>query len=191
MDARLTPSTLAIASTVYCFESYIWRAAATLVGRHDSRPPAVAFPCSRHRRPGVSALPDQLPLELGQRREDVEHELAARGGGVDVLGQASEPDLALGQGVDGVDEVPERTTQAVEAPDDHGVAGAHLVEQPSQLPPLVERPRGGISEDLVAAGRLEGVGLEAGVLLQCRHPCVAEQVAHDGADRIRTGLSEP
>ena len=33
---------------------------------------------------GHCAFTDQLPLELGQRREDTEHEAAGRGGGVDL-----------------------------------------------------------------------------------------------------------
>ena len=39
--------------------------------------------CPRGREPGQGAFADQLPLELGQRREDAEHE-AAGGGGVDL-----------------------------------------------------------------------------------------------------------
>ena len=41
---------------------------------------------------GVGPLPDQLPFELGQRREDTEYQPAARGVGVDRLCQRSEPD---------------------------------------------------------------------------------------------------
>ena len=38
----------------------------------------------RGREPGQGAFADQLPLELGQRREDAEHEAAGRRGGVDL-----------------------------------------------------------------------------------------------------------
>ena len=34
--------------------------------------------------PGQGAFADQIPFELGQRREDAEHEAASRGGGVDL-----------------------------------------------------------------------------------------------------------
>jgi len=54
--------------------------------------------------------------------------LAARGGGVDVLRQAAKADLALSQSVHRVDQVAERTAETIEAPHDHGVAGADLVE---------------------------------------------------------------
>ena len=55
--------------------------------------------------PGDRALADQVAFELGQGREDVEHQLAARGGGVDRLLEAAEPDFAVGQAGDGVDQV--------------------------------------------------------------------------------------
>jgi hypothetical protein len=48
----------------------------------------------------------------------VEHQLAAWGGGVDLLLQAAEPDPAVGQAGDGVDQVPQRAAQAVQLPDD-------------------------------------------------------------------------
>jgi hypothetical protein len=44
----------------------------------------------------------------------VEDELAAGGGGVDGLLEASEADSALRQAGDGVDQVPERAAEAVE-----------------------------------------------------------------------------
>jgi hypothetical protein len=50
---------------------------------------------------------------LGQGREDVEDELAAPGGG-DRLLEAAEPDPAVGQAGDGVDQVPQGAAEAVE-----------------------------------------------------------------------------
>jgi hypothetical protein len=61
----------------------------------DSHSGAMARPArSGHRR--FSAA-DQVALELGERSEDVEHELAAGGGGVDRLLQAAEPDTPVGE----------------------------------------------------------------------------------------------
>jgi hypothetical protein len=40
----------------------------------------------------MGPLPDQVPLELGQRPEDVEDQLAARGRRVDLLGQRAKAD---------------------------------------------------------------------------------------------------
>ena len=59
------------------------------------------LPARRSPRRGqscVDALPDQVALELGQRPEDVEDELAAGGGSVILLGQALEADPSPLQG---------------------------------------------------------------------------------------------
>ena len=72
--------------------------------------------------PGAGAFADEVAFELGQGGEDVEDELAARRGGVDCLLQAAEPDAAVGQAGDGVDQVAQGAAEAVELPDDQGVA---------------------------------------------------------------------
>ena len=48
---------------------------------------------------------DEVAFELGERAEEVEHELAAGGGGVDVLGERPEADLAVRERGDGLDEL--------------------------------------------------------------------------------------
>jgi hypothetical protein len=53
----------------------------------------------------------------------MEDELAAGGGGVDCLLEAAEPDAALGQTSDGVDQMAQRSAEPVQFPDDQGVAG--------------------------------------------------------------------
>ena len=80
-------------------------------------------------QPGGRAFADEVAFELGQGREDMEDELAAGGGGVDRLLEAAEPDPAVGEAGDGVDQVPEGAAEAVEFPDDQGVAGAELVQE--------------------------------------------------------------
>ena len=72
------------------------------------------------------------------------------------------------------DEVLERSAQSVEPPDDEGVAGT------KQFLDLVE-PRAGrdgatdlIDNHLVAAGALERVALQVGILLEGRHPSIAD-----------------
>ena len=85
----------------------------------------------RGREPGPGAFADQLPLELGQRREDAEHEAAGGGGGVDLRalpGEHPQAHAAGRQGLHGVDQVSEGAAEAVELPDDEHVAlpqGAH------------------------------------------------------------------
>ena len=68
---------------------------------------------------------DQLPLELGQRREDAEHEAAGRCGGVDLRalpGEHQQAHAAGRQVLHGVDQVGEVATEAVELPDNEHVA---------------------------------------------------------------------
>jgi hypothetical protein len=57
----------------------------------------------------VNALPDQVPLELGQRPEVVEDERAAVGGGVILLGPTPLADPPLGEDQDNVDQKREST----------------------------------------------------------------------------------
>ena len=52
--------------------------------RQRERPAAVAAARPRGGEPGQGAFAGQLPLELGQRREDAEYEAAGGGGGVDL-----------------------------------------------------------------------------------------------------------
>jgi hypothetical protein len=66
---------------------------------------------------------------LGQSGEHVEGELAARGGGVDRLLEAAEPDPALGQARDGVDQMAQGTAQPVQFSKRPGVARAELVQE--------------------------------------------------------------
>ena len=68
---------------------------------------------------------DQLPLELGQRREDAEHEAAGGSGGVGLRalpGEHPKTHAAGRQVLPGVDQVGEGAAEAVELPDDEHVA---------------------------------------------------------------------
>ncbi len=87
---------------------------------------------------GSGAFADQFSFHLGEAGEDVEHEPAAGGGGVDVLGQAAEADLAGVEVGDEVDEVAYGAAEAVEAPHHEGVTGAELVEEPVEFGSAVE-----------------------------------------------------
>jgi hypothetical protein len=68
-------------------------------------------------QPGAGPLPDQVAFELGQGGEHVEDQLAAGGGGVDLLLQAAEPHATLGQAGDGLDQVAQRPAEPVGLPD--------------------------------------------------------------------------
>jgi hypothetical protein len=73
--------------------------------------------------PGGGAFADEVAFELGQGGEHVEDELAAGGGGVDRLLEAPEPDAAVGQAGDDVDQVAQGAAEPIQLPDDQGVAG--------------------------------------------------------------------
>ena len=78
---------------------------------------------------GAGAFADEVAFELGQGGKDVEDQLAAGGGGVDRLLQAPEPDPAISQPSDRVDQMAQRPPKGVQLPDDQGVAGAELVQE--------------------------------------------------------------
>jgi hypothetical protein len=68
-----------------------------LVRRQPGRPSAGAPSSTSSRETGVSALPNEVSFELGQRGEDVEHEPTARRGRIDRLLEGSESDTSLPQ----------------------------------------------------------------------------------------------
>ena len=97
---------------------------AQLGGGHLERTPDVAAPGAGGRQAGAGALDDQLALELGQRREDAEHQAAVRGRGAEVgalPGQHLEAHATPGQVMDGVDQVAEVAAETVQLPGDQGV----------------------------------------------------------------------
>jgi hypothetical protein len=73
----------------------------------------MAATSSRRCQAGAGALADQVVFELGQGGKHVEYQLAARSGGVDRLLPAAEPDPALGEAGDGVDQVAQRPAEPV------------------------------------------------------------------------------
>jgi hypothetical protein len=99
-----------------------------LAGVEHRRAAAVAAASPGGYQPGGGALAHQVAFELGQGGEDVEDKLAAGGGGVDRLLERPEPDAALSQAGDDVDQMAQGAAEAVEFPDDQGVAGPELVE---------------------------------------------------------------
>ena len=132
---------------------------------------------ARSGQPGTGPFPDEVALELGQRAEDVKDQFAARGGGIDALGQAAQANLALLEGGDDLDEVPQGAAQAVQAPDDQGIAGAHVGQRLREAGPLGGRAALGIGEHTLTAGSLEGILLQGEGLLVGRDAGVANQHA--------------
>jgi hypothetical protein len=81
--------------------------------------------------------------------------------------------------------MPERPAKAVEFPDDQGVARAQLVQELLEGGSVGAGAAGGLGEHPIAAGTLQGVDLELGVLVAGRDAGIAEQMSH-AADRLTT-----
>ena len=110
--------------------------------------------------PSLGPLADHVALELGQGAEDVEDQLAAAGGGVDLLGQALEADPPLLQPSDRLDQVWERSPETIELPDDEGVPRADVAERLLETWPIGLGAAGGVGEDPLAAGLFQRILLE-------------------------------
>src|SRR5512132_4357390 len=115
----------------------------------------------------------------------MEDQFAARCGGVDRLLEAAEPDPMLSKASDRVDQVAQGAAEAVEFPDDQGVAGAQLVEELLEDGPVGAGAASRLGEHPVAAGAFPGIGLELGLLVGGGDAGVAEQVSH-APERCRT-----
>ena len=125
----------------------------------------MATPGPGRSQPGAGSFADEVAFELGQGREHMEDELAARGGRVDRLLQAPEPDPALSQPGDGVDQVPQGAAEPVQFPDDQGVAGAELVQELGEGGSVGAGAAGGLGEHPIAARSGQRVDLEVGLLV--------------------------
>ena len=120
--------------------------------------------------------------------EDVEHEFAGGRGGIETLLEADQVNTAGLELVDGLEQLPERAPQAVEASDAQAVAGPGVVDElgePGAIKTLSgddvgEHPdRAGLDEARVLRLRVLFVGGDAGV---------AQGVAGSGAGgRINIG----
>jgi hypothetical protein len=108
----------------------------------------------------------------------VEHEPSAGRGRVYVLGQAAKADPSLVKHGDRVDQVPQRPAETIKAPNHQRVTRPQMIKATLQLRPRLERARSSVDEHPRAAGACQRVALQIGVLLDRRHPGVADQVTH-------------
>ena len=123
--------------------------------RQRERSAAVASARPRGRESGQGAFADQLPLELGQRREDAEYEAAGGGGGVDLRalpGEHPQAHAAGRQVLHGVDQVDEVATEAVELPDDEHVARPERAHAAVESRAVVADTGGEVVVDVDARG---------------------------------------
>lgn len=79
--------------------------------------------------------------------------------------QAQQPDLALHQVADQLDQVLERAAHAVELPDHQHVAGAQMPQQFIECRARGFRAAGDILVDAFAAGRFKGIYLQGRILV--------------------------
>jgi len=114
-------------------------------------------------------------LELRQGGEDVEDELPAGAGGVDVFLQALESDAVFVKHVDRSYQLFQGPAEPVESPDNQGVAVPHEIEGLGEPGPEGLGAAGLVGEDLLAAGLGEGVVLQGQVLVLGGNSSVAEE----------------
>jgi hypothetical protein len=74
--------------------------------------------------------------------------------------------------------VPEGAAEPVQLPHDQGVAVAELVQDMGKGGAVAAGAAGGLGEDAVAAGTLEGIDLELGLLVGGGDAGIAEQMSH-------------
>jgi hypothetical protein len=81
---------------------------------------------------GTNTLDNKVTFELGDGSDDDHHRSAQWSTGVDVLAEADELDVEMGQLVEHFQEVPRRTGDTIEGPDQHDVevTAAGIGEQP-------------------------------------------------------------
>jgi hypothetical protein len=136
-----------------------------LVGGHDRGAATVPAAGPGGGQSCGGAFADEIAFEFSQGCEHVEDELAAGRGGVDRLLKAAEPNVALSQASNGVDQMPQGAAEAVEFPDDESVAGSQLVQDLLEGGAVGAGAAGRLGEHPIAAGTLQGVDLELGLLV--------------------------
>jgi hypothetical protein len=82
-------------------------------------------------------------------------------GGVDLLGQRAEPDLAVVQLFDELDEMFEPAAEPVQSPDHERVAGGEELEAGVELGAVLERPGADVVKHAAAAGLLSASSCSA------------------------------
>src|SRR5687768_336418 len=98
----------------------------------------------------MGPLPDQIPLELCERPEDVEDKLAATRGGVDLLLQRPEPHAPLTKPCNGCDQVRQGAAEPVQPPHHQGVPRAKVGEGATEARPVCGGTGCGVCVDLLA-----------------------------------------
>src|SRR6266568_5474298 len=188
MVLRPTPSALAISATVTSRASYRARASLTcsgesLAGRPPRRPRARAAARPTAARSAISSRSNSASAaKMWKIRRPV----------LVVVSIPSCSDAnatpAAGQRVDGLHQMPKRPAQPVQPPHHQRVPGPQIPHAQRELRPLGQLPRRGVGEDLLAARRVQRVGLPVQVLGCAGDPGVADTLA---GERVHRKVHEP
>ena len=112
------------------------------------------------------ALADEFTLEFGQCRHEMEDEPSSGGTCVETLGERANADAACGQILDEADQMHQRAAEAIEPPDDQGIAGLKYsqsgIEAGTRMLGTGNPP---ILKDRCAARTTERIVLQVEVLL--------------------------
>jgi len=135
---------------------------------------------------GSHPLDDQVAFEFGDGADDDDERPAERTAGVDVLAEANELDLQMGEFIEHLEEVADRPCHAVERPDHHDIepAATSVCQQLIEAGALCFRTAdlvGVLVDDLEATLRGEAaqiVQLGFGVLIDSRHAHVKGRTFH-------------
>ena len=134
----------------------------------------------------AGAFGDQVPLDLGEQREERGHDLGldvARALDADVLLERDEGDAGLGEGVEDGDDLTQRPAKPREFADDQAVSAledAHQFIEPAAL--FGSLSRGGRLDEVVDAEVVlsrvleDGETLAAQVLLRGRDPQIGDSL---------------
>ena len=126
----------------------------------------------------AGALDDQLALELIDRAEKVEDQAPLRGGGVDLLLQDDQADIAVAQLIGQREQVLEGPHGAGQPGDDEDVAGAQVGQGVVEFGAGGVLAGGGVGEDLLAPVGGQVIDLAVVVLAAGGHPRVPDLRHH-------------
>jgi hypothetical protein len=109
---------------------------------------------SSSRQACLRPFPNEIPFKLSECSENVEDQLAATGGGIDLLSQTPEPNPPAIQLGHQLNERRKRATQAIEPPNDEDITIPNVFQSSGQPRPICLGATGRIPEDLLAADSL-------------------------------------
>ena len=129
----------------------------------------MAAATARRGKPGLHPLLDQGPLELRERAEYVEQQLALRRGGVHLLGQRPEGDAPRLEVSHRGQQMGQRSAQPIQLPDDQAVARSDECQRLGQTGTIATAAADTVLEQVT----LIDAGGQQRVTLQVQHLTVA------------------